>query len=156
MIHVIKVLLEVKKGWANPRLVSFKAFIQNFRRASPPLSYESPPRDFGLSPPQSSLFWVCPACFQHKEGSVEEIVTGETFEAVECKGCFRWLFNRPITARTQILVLTGGGHNKDFSAVNQSLVSYVGRARETGMRSSWTSFSTQRYVAKKYCYFNLF
>ena len=62
-IHVIKLLLEVKNGWATPRLVSFKGFIQNFRRASPPLSYESPPRDCGLPPPQSSLFWVCPARF---------------------------------------------------------------------------------------------
>ena len=32
-------LLGVKKGWATPRLVSIKGLIQNFRRASPPLSY---------------------------------------------------------------------------------------------------------------------
>ena len=30
-------------GWAAPRLVSFRGLIQNFRRASPPLSYGSPP-----------------------------------------------------------------------------------------------------------------
>ena len=33
-----------KKGWAMPRSVSFRGLIQNFRRASPPLSYaESAP-----------------------------------------------------------------------------------------------------------------
>ena len=33
-----------KKAWATPRLVSFRGLIQNFSRASPPLSYaESPP-----------------------------------------------------------------------------------------------------------------
>ena len=33
-----------KKAWATPRSVSFTGLIQNFRRASPPLSYaESPP-----------------------------------------------------------------------------------------------------------------
>ena len=33
-----------KKAWAMPRSVSFTGLIQNFRRASPPLSYaESPP-----------------------------------------------------------------------------------------------------------------
>ena len=37
-------LLGVKKGWATPRLVSFRGLIQNFRRASPPLSYGSPHR----------------------------------------------------------------------------------------------------------------
>ena len=32
------------KAWATPRSVSFRALIQNFRRASPPLSYaETPP-----------------------------------------------------------------------------------------------------------------
>ena len=36
-------LLEVKKGWATPKLVSFRGLIQNFRRASPPLSYGTPP-----------------------------------------------------------------------------------------------------------------
>ena len=36
---------------ATPRLVSFKGLIQNFRQASPPLSYaESPP------PPDCKLF----------------------------------------------------------------------------------------------------
>ena len=37
-------LLGVKKGWATPRSVFLRGLIQNFRRASPPLSYaESPP-----------------------------------------------------------------------------------------------------------------
>ena len=37
-------LLGVKKAWATPRSVSFRGLIQNFRLASPPLSYaESPP-----------------------------------------------------------------------------------------------------------------
>ena len=37
-------LLGVKKAWAPSRSVSFRGLIQNFRRASPPLSYtESPP-----------------------------------------------------------------------------------------------------------------
>ena len=35
--------LGVKKGWAMSRLVSFRGLIQNFRRASPPLSYGSLP-----------------------------------------------------------------------------------------------------------------
>ena len=38
-----------KKARATPRSVSFKGLIQNFRRASPPLSYaESPPTPFGM------------------------------------------------------------------------------------------------------------
>ena len=36
--------LGVKKSWALPRSVSFRGLIQNFRRASPPLSYARPPR----------------------------------------------------------------------------------------------------------------
>ena len=33
-----------KKAWATPRSVSFRGLIQNFQRASPPLSYaEFPP-----------------------------------------------------------------------------------------------------------------
>ena len=37
-------LLGVKKDWVTPRSVSFRGLVQNFRRASPPLSYaESPP-----------------------------------------------------------------------------------------------------------------
>ena len=48
-IHIVCVLtwslLGVKKTWATPRSVSLRDLIQNFRRASPPLSYEeSPPR----------------------------------------------------------------------------------------------------------------
>ena len=53
-IHIVQVfsfvcvltwsLLGVKKAWAAPRSVSFRALIQNFRRASPPLSHaEYPP-----------------------------------------------------------------------------------------------------------------
>jgi len=60
-IHVIQVfsfvcvltwsLLGVKKAWATPRSVSFRGLIQNFRRASPPLSYaESPSRVINLAP----------------------------------------------------------------------------------------------------------
>ena len=41
--HVIKVYLRVKKGWATPRLVSFRDLIQKFRPSSPPLSYGSHP-----------------------------------------------------------------------------------------------------------------
>ena len=37
-------LLGVKEGWATPRLVSFRGLKQNFRRASPPLSFRSSPR----------------------------------------------------------------------------------------------------------------
>ena len=88
-IHVIKLLLEVKNGWATPRLVSFKGFIPNFRRASPPLSYKSPPRDFGLPPPQSSLFWVCPARFLFLSPQPPYSTKRPlTFEAVKFKGCF--------------------------------------------------------------------
>ena len=32
-----------KKAWVTPRSVSFRGLIQNFQRASPPLSYASPP-----------------------------------------------------------------------------------------------------------------
>ena len=42
--HVIKVYLRVKKGWATPRLVSFRDLIQKFRPSSPPLSYGSQPQ----------------------------------------------------------------------------------------------------------------
>ena len=39
-----------KKAWATPRSVSFRGLIQNFRRASPPLSYaESLPPPPGLT-----------------------------------------------------------------------------------------------------------
>ena len=47
-----------QKGWATPRLVSFRGLIQNFRQASPPLSYaESPPggRDWFTCIPSSIL-----------------------------------------------------------------------------------------------------
>ena len=40
-------LLGVKKAWAPSRSISFRGLIQNFRRASPPLSYtESRPGKF--------------------------------------------------------------------------------------------------------------
>ena len=39
-----------KKAWVTPRSVSFRGLIQNFRRASPPLSYaESPPESISPS-----------------------------------------------------------------------------------------------------------
>ena len=37
----------LSKGWATPRLVSFGGLIQNVRRAFPPLSYGSLPREHG-------------------------------------------------------------------------------------------------------------
>ena len=53
-IHIIQVfsfvcvliwsLLGVKKAWPTHRSVSFRGLIQNFRRASPPLSYARSPR----------------------------------------------------------------------------------------------------------------
>ena len=42
-----------KKAWATPRSVSFRGLIQNFRRASPPLSYAESPR--ALAFPQTSF-----------------------------------------------------------------------------------------------------
>ena len=46
-IHIVCVLtwslLGVKKTWATPRSVSLRDLIQNFRRASPPLSNEESP-----------------------------------------------------------------------------------------------------------------
>ena len=36
-------LLGVKKDWVTPRSVSFRSLVQNFRRASPPLSYAESP-----------------------------------------------------------------------------------------------------------------
>ena len=72
-IYVTSLLAEVshdegsKKGWDTPRLVSFRGLIQNFWRASPPLSYGSPPRgtvdvDVDVFPvclcPKSHVFFV--------------------------------------------------------------------------------------------------
>ena len=39
-----------KKAWATPRSVSFRGFIENFRRASPPPSYAEfpPPREVDI------------------------------------------------------------------------------------------------------------
>ena len=42
-------LLGVKNAWATPRSVSFSGLIQNFRRASPPLSYAESPRGEGTT-----------------------------------------------------------------------------------------------------------
>ena len=63
--HVIKVYLRVKKGWATPRLVSFRDLIQKFRPSSPPLSYGSQPppplssdgSSVGFSGSEISLIW---------------------------------------------------------------------------------------------------
>ena len=41
----------VKKGWATPRLVSFRGFTQNFQWASLPLSYRSSPWGLNQQPP---------------------------------------------------------------------------------------------------------
>ena len=45
-------LLGIKKAWATPRSVFFRGLIQNFRQASPPLSYAEspPPRGFSTQP----------------------------------------------------------------------------------------------------------
>ena len=62
-IYVTSLLAEVshdegsKKGWDTPRLVSFRGLIQNFWRASPPLSYGSPPR--GTVDADVDVFPVC-------------------------------------------------------------------------------------------------
>ena len=53
--HVIKVYLRVKKGWATPRLVSFRDLIQKFRPSSPPLSYGNHPPPPPLSSDGSSV-----------------------------------------------------------------------------------------------------
>ena len=45
-----------KKAWATPRWVSFRGLIQNFRRASPPLSYAEFP------PPPSRARYNEPRC----------------------------------------------------------------------------------------------
>ena len=65
--HVIKVYLRVKKGWATPRLVSFRDLIQKFRPSSPPLSYGGQPHpppplssdgsSVGFSGSEISLIW---------------------------------------------------------------------------------------------------
>ena len=47
-----------EKAWATPRSVSFRGLIQNFRRASPPLSYAESPRGFDYTD--------CP-CFEVKD-----------------------------------------------------------------------------------------
>ena len=45
------VSFRVKKGWATPRLVSFRGFTQNFQWISLPLSYGSSPRGLNQQPP---------------------------------------------------------------------------------------------------------
>ena len=57
--HVIKVYLRVKKGWATPRLVSFRDLIQKFRPSFPPLSYGSQP----LPPTPPLQRWVISRLF---------------------------------------------------------------------------------------------
>ena len=47
-----------KKGWATPRLVSFRGLIQKFRRASSPLSFGSPPPGGGLQKARLSCLFV--------------------------------------------------------------------------------------------------
>ena len=42
-IYVINVFFRGQKRLGHPQLVSFRGLIQNFRRASPPFSYGSPP-----------------------------------------------------------------------------------------------------------------
>ena len=51
-----------KKAWAPPRSVSFTGLIQNFRRASPPLSYAEsppPPGDYAICTSALSRYPVC-------------------------------------------------------------------------------------------------
>ena len=54
----------LNKGWATPRLVSFRGLIQNFRRASPPLSYGSLPLEYcygrGRSAPDCKTAFLPP------------------------------------------------------------------------------------------------
>ena len=47
-----------QKGWATPRLVSFRGFTQNFQWASLPLSYRSSPRGWPSSLPLSRLVLI--------------------------------------------------------------------------------------------------
>ena len=53
-----------KKAWATPRSVSFRGFIENFRRASPPPSYAEfpPPPGSGYTKPiyktRYGAFWL--------------------------------------------------------------------------------------------------
>ena len=44
-----------KKAWAPPRFVSFRGLIQNFGRASPPLSYGEPPPPRGPQTPGEGI-----------------------------------------------------------------------------------------------------
>ena len=65
-IHIIQVfsfvwvltwsILGVKKAWATHRSVSFKGLIQNFRRASPPLSYAGSPPGHSWNGSTPSIF----------------------------------------------------------------------------------------------------
>ena len=47
-MHIFSSRLGVKKAWATPISVSFRGLIQNFRLASPPLSYAEPPPEGAL------------------------------------------------------------------------------------------------------------
>ena len=63
-------LLGVKKAWATPRSVSFRGLIQNFRQASPPLSYaESPPGIFW--PFKPLLLGVAQNSFRNSQKTLE-------------------------------------------------------------------------------------
>ena len=50
-MYIFSSRLGVKKAWATPISVSFRGLIQNFRLASPPLSYAAPPPP----PPEGAL-----------------------------------------------------------------------------------------------------
>ena len=52
-MYIFSSRLGVKKAWATPIPVSFRGLIQNFRLASPPLSYAEtpPPLHMGGPPP---------------------------------------------------------------------------------------------------------
>ena len=54
------VSLGPKRGWATPRMVSFsfRGLIHNFLRASPPISYGSPPLPPGIDQPGGQDGWI--------------------------------------------------------------------------------------------------
>ena len=66
-----------RKAWAAPRSVSFWGLIQNFRRASPPLSYtDSPP------PPRAGSSRRCQLSKPHLKYRMKKIYVSRSF--VEC------------------------------------------------------------------------
>ena len=54
------VSLGPKRGWATPRMgsFSFRGLIHNFLRASPPISYGSPPLPPGIDQPGGQDGWI--------------------------------------------------------------------------------------------------